>query len=45
MGERVLLEKKKAKMAPGEMESLLLPADVVAALEDGAKLSAEEVSK
>ena len=45
VGERVLLEKKKAKMAPGEMESLLLPADVVAALEDGAKLSAEEVSK
>ena len=43
VGERVLLEKKKAKMAPGEMESLLLPADVVAALGERAVLSAEEV--
>ena len=43
VGDRVLLQKKKRKMAPGEMECLVLPAEVVAALDDAAELCAEEV--
>ena len=37
-GDKVILEKKKIKLAPGEMESVLLTADMIAAVESG-KLS------
>ena len=34
-GDRVLLEKKKIKLAPGEMESVLLTADMIASVQSG----------
>ncbi len=40
---KVLFEKKKRKMAPGEMECITLPAETVAALCGQAEVSAEEV--
>ncbi len=40
---KVLLEKKKRKMAPGEMECITLPADIVAALGERAEILTEEV--
>ncbi len=43
-GDKVLLEKKKRKMTPGEMECITLPADIVAALGERAEILAEEVS-
>ncbi len=42
---KVLLEKKKRTMAPGEMECITLPADVVSAMGAYAEVSAEEVGK
>ena len=41
---KVLFEKKKRKMTPGEMECITLPAETVAALCGRAEVSAEEVS-
>ena len=34
-GERVILEKKKQKLAPGEMETVALKADLLASIESG----------
>ena len=42
---KVLFEKKKRTMAPGEMECITLPADVVSALGACAEVSVEEVGK
>ena len=46
-GERVLLEKKKQKVAPGEMETVLLGSDVLSSCLDGATLtfSLEDIKK
>ena len=41
-GERVLFSKKKRKMAPGEMECIVLPADAVAQLGDEVIVCAKE---
>ncbi len=43
-GEHILFRKKKQKMTPGEMECIVLPAEVTAALGNEAVLSAEEES-
>ena len=43
-GDRVILEKKKQKLAPGEMETVKLTADMIAGIKSGAiALSLEEV--
>ena len=42
VGDRVLFQKKKRKMAPGEMESILLPAATVAQLGDECFVCVEE---
>ncbi len=42
VGDEVLFQKKKRKMAPGEMECIVLPAETVARLGDTAVVSAEE---
>ena len=43
-GDRVILEKKKQKLAPGEMETVKLTADMIAGITSGAiSLSLEEV--
>ena len=34
-GDRVLIDKKKIKLAPGEMESVLLTADMIASIQSG----------
>ena len=46
-GERVILEKKKQKVAPGEMETVILTADMLTACKDGATItfSLEDVKK
>ena len=46
-GERVILERKKQKVAPGEMETVLLSADMLAACDKNATISfsLEEVKK
>ena len=46
-GERVILEKKKQKVAPGEMETVILTADMLSACETNATISfsLEEVRK
>lgn len=44
-GDTVLLQQKKRHMAPGEMECLVLKADVVAKMQDTVTLSCEEVAK
>ncbi len=43
--EKVLLEKRKRKMTPGEMECITLSADVVAKLGERAEVLVEEVSE
>ena len=43
-GERVVLEKKKQKLAPGEMETVKLTADMIGGIESGKiSISLEEV--
>ena len=43
-GDKVLIEKKKQKLAPGEMETVKITADMIAANESGTlRLSLEEV--
>jgi len=43
-GDRVILEKKKQKLAPGEMETVKLTADMIAGIESGSiRVSLEEV--
>ena len=43
-GERVILEKKKQKLAPGEMETVKLTAEMIGSIESGEiKISLEEV--
>ena len=43
-GDRVILEKKKQKLAPGEMETVKLTADMIGGITSGAiSLSLEEV--
>ena len=43
-GERVILEKKKQKLAPGEMETVKLTADMIGGIESGEiRISLEEV--
>ena len=43
-GERVLLEKKKQKLAPGEMETVKLTAAMIGGIESGSiSVSLEEV--
>ena len=43
-GERVILEKKKQKLAPGEMETVKLTADMIGGIESGKiSISLEEV--
>ncbi len=43
-GDRVILEKKKQKLAPGEMETVKLTADMIVGLESGSiRVSLEEV--
>ena len=43
-GERVILEKKKQKLAPGEMETVKLTADIIGGIESGKiSISLEEV--
>ena len=46
-GERVILERRKQKVAPGEMETVLLSADMLAACDKNATISfsLEEVKK
>lgn len=44
-GDEVLLQQKKRRMAPGEMESLLLRPDVVAKMGDTVTITAEEEAK
>lgn len=44
-GDEVILRKKKRKMAPGEMECLVIPASAVARLGNETVLSAEEECK
>ena len=46
-GNRVLLEKKKQKVAPGEMETVLLSADMLSSCDKNATVSfsLEEVKK
>ena len=46
-GDRVLLEKKKQKVAPGEMETVILTADMLSSCDKGATLtfSLEDIKK
>ena len=46
-GERVLLEKKKQKVAPGEMETVILTSDMISSCEENAVLtfSLEDIKK
>ena len=45
-GDRVILEKKKQKLAPGEMETVKLTADMIGGITSGAiSLSLEEVKR
>jgi hypothetical protein len=45
-GERVVYKRKKQKLAPGEMETVTLTADMIRSIESGEiTLSLEEVEK